>query len=99
MIDGPVSILRADGQPFLDESEEAQNNWKRNFACFLADFLLENGERDCFPAFVIEGFFQSRPVIFDQPKGSFADIHVHVNIPVWPSLTPIRDSVQANEVI
>ena len=44
MVDGPVFISRTDGQPLLDGVEEGQDHWKRNFASFLVDSLLETGE-------------------------------------------------------
>ena len=71
-VDGPVSISRADGQPLLDCIEKAQDHWKRHFAGFLVDSLLERGGGGCLPAFVIGGLLQSRPEIFNQPKGDNA---------------------------
>ena len=71
-VDGLVSILCADGQPLFDSIEEARDHWKRNFVGFLANFSLERGEGDCFPAFVIDNLFQGRPKIFDQPMESNA---------------------------
>ena len=35
----------------------------------MADFSLERGIGGCLTAFVIDSLFQSRPEIFDQPKG------------------------------
>ena len=53
--------------PLLDGVEEARDHWKRNFAGFLADSLLENGEGGCLLAFVLRGLPQSFPKIFDRP--------------------------------
>ena len=36
---------------------------------FLADFSLKRGKGGCLTAFVKEGLLQSRPEIFDWPKG------------------------------
>ena len=71
-VDGLVFISRTDGLLLLDGVEEAQDRWKRNFVGFLADFSLERGIGGCLTAFVIDGLFQSRPEIFDQPKGGNA---------------------------
>ena len=49
---------------------EAQDYWKKNFAGFLADSLLESGERGCLPAFIIDCFLQSHLEIFDRPRES-----------------------------
>ena len=38
----------------------------------LADFSLERGKGGCLTAFVLDGFLQRRPEIFDRPKGSDA---------------------------
>ena len=72
MVDGLVFISCRDGQPLLDGVEEVQDHWKRNFASFLADSLLKSGEGRCLPAFVLDGFLQRRPEIFDWLKGSDA---------------------------
>ena len=45
---------------------EAQDHWKKNFAGFLADSLLERGEGGCFRAFFMGGLLLSCPEIFDQ---------------------------------
>jgi len=71
-VDVPVFILRTDGQPLLDGVEEAQDHWKRNLVGLLADFSLERGKGGCLTAFVLDGFLQRRPEIFDRPKGSDA---------------------------
>ena len=71
-MDGPVSISRTDGQPLLDCVEKAQDHWKRHFAGFLVGSLLERGEGGCLPAFVTGGLLQSRPQIFNWPKGDNA---------------------------
>ena len=68
MVDGAVSISLADGQRLLDGVEEVQDYWKRNFAGFPADALLESGEGGCLPAFVIDCLLQSHPEIFNRPK-------------------------------
>ena len=39
---------------------------------FLADFSLKRGKGGCLTAFVKEGLLQSRPEIFDWPKGGNA---------------------------
>ena len=71
-VDGLAFIPRTDGQPLLDGVEEAQDNWKRNFVGFLADLSLERGKGGCLTAFVIDGLLQSRPWIFNRPKGGNA---------------------------
>ena len=72
MVDGPVFISRTDGQPLLDGVEEGQDHWKRNIVGLLANFSLERGKGGWLTAFVIDGLLQSRPEIFDQPKGGNA---------------------------
>ena len=69
-VDGLLPIIRADGQSFLDGVEEAQDHWKKNFAGFLADSLLESGEGGCPPAFIIDCLLQSHLEIFDRPRES-----------------------------
>ena len=39
---------------------------------FLADLSLERGKGGCLTAFVIDGLLQSRPEIFNGPKGGNA---------------------------
>ena len=45
---------------------------EREILGLLADFSLERGKGGCLTAFVLDGFLQRRPEIFDRPKGSDA---------------------------